>query len=1014
MSAKVDFTETMTSVIPYSGEYDGKPHSILVTINNTSPEDYTIEYSLNGTNFTTVNYQFTDVKADGTAYIVYYRAYKTSDGEEGKAQASIQNSYVAITKKNAELSFVEPFPALEKGKVYDGIPVSDPMVVCLDPTASYTYTYYKNSVLNTNYVGSNTYKQVQTLDKVDQVLVSSNGIIPTDVGKYILVVKLATDSPNYQTGEKQIEFEITKRTVLLTIKSNKIYNQVAWSKTINENDFDNLPIVSGHKFTGLLMTKSVNVGVYDQISQFYWSNGFSIKDNGNNNVASNYELIYQLNVEITLAPMSAIVIPYEGTWDGKEHGLAKIELTPTIKDGFEYPVPISYKIEYKDESLDEWTTVPITKSEVGYYPIAIRIKANNYMDLYIVNTEEYKSYIKINGLKLDDPEFSSNFQYEHPYQYTGTPYPTPEYINCPSDGTQEVVFYDYSYYETVMNTKFTQDTYLTYEAEHLSHKLSGAPVDVGNYVFVLKINKSGRYDDMAFIQVFTIDKKDVEVVWEDLSLEYTGFKLNPLASYQQVEADGGAFIMASLSLNAFQTLVGIYDNVIASTDDTNYNLLNNVETFEITKMIVERPLIREDLSFEYHSPIVISDTSDNVFTFNDDGRIIQITNSDGKVVYKYEYELDSKNKPIYDTAIAYKSTDGETFEKTSAFPYTVTIDSDKNVGKHQIVVSLDKIQTIEGYDTNYMWDTKSSDDLIFTYEITTWKFPNANNQLKFVYNDTHFYTGEEIKPELTVSVVDSTTQEELYQLELNKDYEVSYANNISVTKKDSKAEIIVSFIGNFESEDNTLYFNILATEPTLLTIKEGKKVQFINAQYTDSGVTIYEDDTAIERTEDNKDDGFYLGHMVEMISVSDFLDYFANDKNKLLVFGKDIEYLKKENALTESDYSSNVGTGFTVVLYTDETHDIIADHIQVIIYGDIDGNGNINANDSLEALKMGGGSTIAKSAATGSTTSSVKIVDDVYYFAGMTVRTGKFFVNANDSLMILQNGTNKINADYYE
>ena len=1013
LKAKVDFTETMTSVIPFSGVYDGKPHSIQVTINNTSPEDYTIEYSLNGTDFTTVNYEFTDVKSDGTAYIVYYRAYKTSDGEEGKAQASIQNSYVAITKKNAELSFVEAFPALEKGKIYDGIPVEDPLVICLDSTAKYTYTYYKNYVSAANYVGSNTYKQVQTLNKINQELVSSNGIIPVDVGKYILVVKLATDSPNYQTAEKQIEFEITKRTVLLTINSNKIYNQVAWSKTINENDFDNLPIVSGHKFTGLLMTKSVNVGTYDQISQFYWSNGFSIKDSGNNNVSSNYELIYQLNVEITLAPMSAIVIPYEGTWDGKEHGLAKIELTPTIKDGFEYPVPISYKIEYKDESLDEWTTEPITKSEVGYYPIAIRIKANNYIDLYIVNTEEYKSYIKINGLKLNDPEFANNFQYEHPYQYTGTPYPIPEYINCPSDGEQEVIFYDYSYYETVMNTKFTQDTYLTYESEHLSHKLAGSPKDVGNYVFVLKINKSGRYDEMVFIQVFTIDKCDVEVIWENLTLEYTGFKLNPLASYQQVEADGGAFIMASLSTNAFQTLVGVYDNVIATTEDTNYNLLNNVETFEITKMIVERPLIREDLSFEYHSPIVITDTSDNTFTFNEDGRIIKITNSLGQVTYKYEYELDSKDKPIYDTAVAYKSIDGETFETTSAFPYTVTIDSDMNVGTHQIVVSLDKIQTIDGYDTNYMWDTQSSDDLIFTFEITTWKFPNANNQLKFVYNDTHFYTGEEIKPELTVSVVDSLTQEELYQLVLDKDFEVAYANNISVTKKDSKAEIIVTFIGNFESEDNTLYFNILATEPTLLTIKEGKKVQFINAQYTDTGVTIYEDDTAIERTEDNKDNGFYLGHMVDMIPGSAFLDYFANDKNKLLLFGKGVEYLKKENALQGDDLSSNVGTGFTVVLYTDETHDIIADHIQVIIYGDIDGNGNINANDSLDALKFGGGSMVAKSGSANAQPGAT-IVEDIYYFAGMIIKDNKYYINANDSLKILNNNTTKINADYYE
>ena len=232
-------------------------------------------------------------------------------------------------------------------------------------------------------------------------------------------------------------------------------------------------------------------------------------------------------------------------------------------------------------------------------------------------------------------------------------------------------------------------------------------------------------------------------------------------------------------------------------------------------------------------------------------------------------------------------------------------------------------------------------------------------------------------------------------------------------QKDSKAEIIVTFIGNFESEDNTLYFNILATEPTLLTIKEGKKVQFINAQYTDTGVTIYEDDTAIERTEDNKDNGFYLGHMVDMIPGSAFLDYFANDKNKFLLSGKSVEYLKKENALQGDDLSSNVGTGFTVVLYTDETHDIIADHIQVIIYGDIDGNGNINANDSLDALKFGGGSMVAKSGSANAQPGAT-IVEDIYYFAGMIIKDNKYYINANDSLKILNNNTTKINADYYE
>ena len=130
-------------------------------------------------------------------------------------------------------------------------------------------------------------------------------------------------------------------------------------------------------------------------------------------------------------------------------------------------------------------------------------------------------------------------------------------------------------------------------------------------------------------------------------------------------------------------------------------------------------------------------------------------------------------------------------------------------------------------------------------------------------------------------------------------------------------------------------------------------------------------------------------------------------------FGKDADYTNKNNALTETGLSGNVGTGFTVVLYTDETHDIISDHLQVIIYGDIDGNGNINANDSLAALNFGGGSKVAKSAATPDTPAA-NILDDVYYFAGMTIRTNKFFVNANDSLKILQNSTNQINADYVE
>ena len=99
---------------------------------------------------------------------------------------------------------------------------------------------------------------------------------PNKSNKNANVVVIKMLNKNYMTADIELEFDITKRNVMLSVEASKVYNQVAWSLDVTSSAFNNLPVVTGHTFTGLLMTKSVNVGEYNTQEQFYWSNGYTI------------------------------------------------------------------------------------------------------------------------------------------------------------------------------------------------------------------------------------------------------------------------------------------------------------------------------------------------------------------------------------------------------------------------------------------------------------------------------------------------------------------------------------------------------------------------------------------------------------------------------------------------------------------------------------------------------------------------------------------------------------------
>ena len=185
--------------------------------------------------------------------------------------------------------------------------------------------------------------------------------------------------------------------------------------------------------------------------------------------------------------------------------------------------------------------------------------------------------------------------------------------------------------------------------------------------------------------------------------------------------------------------------------------------------------------------------------------------------------------------IVYRGANGDTpvipdqeydYEKiTSSNGYTFDI-ADKNdnssINKLRVIDKEGKVVDPDNYTVTYKDNTAAGTATITVEGKTGYKL-NAVNTFRIVPakltkasitktftrkdSDTIYYTGEEIKPAMNVSITDGTTQK--YTLVEGKDYKIEYSDNINVGKGKAKLVGLGNYAGTVKDVDVTTANNLL-------------------------------------------------------------------------------------------------------------------------------------------------------------------------------------------------------------
>lgn len=556
----INTSELSYSFIGGTYTYDGKQHSAALTINTIG--NFNVFYSEDGVSWSTTNFEFTEA---GT-YPVYVKIedpdYITSGGASG-FETAISNTVIQINKKVANLDFAKD---VYLDKVYDAVAVENPEVVYDDmdilPRAIH-YTYkriYDGNEIETNFV--------------------------VNAGEYHLIISI-DGAENYENGTLDVYFTIAKRDITICVApATKTFDYTPWMYTVAGADLkdshQDRGIIDGHVFEGIIQTVSANVGEYATAERFKWHNGYKIYDNvptqlnpKGTEVTDNYAVHFDLNVTISKAQMKVSVSPYQNSYDGKAHSVT-VSILGTIIDTYDAygnPVqtvsslmPSNYAIYYTaDPETMEYTTTPVTRTAVGTTTVYIWITADNYEDFRTSSTISITS----DGSLYPDPDEpidptpdgeDPNLMWSQNYVYNGNAYPTP-YYTVGDRELQKVMYYE------------TSDTM------H-QNPLSAAPVDAGEYVFVLTVPDMN--DPLE--RTFTIEKKGIVLTWNDTMLPENGSEQLPTASFVDVFGNTVSSANSSdLTVSSPQTLPGSYivTAMLSGAYDQNYTIKNPRVTFKI-------------------------------------------------------------------------------------------------------------------------------------------------------------------------------------------------------------------------------------------------------------------------------------------------------------------------------------------------------------------------------------------------------------------------------------------------
>lgn len=213
---------------------------------------------------------------------------------------------------------------------------------------------------------------------------------PKDAGYYCLVVSYKTSSgfPNYgKTLEGKTAFEIVPRDLKKNKGGFEFILRDGGKYTYDEKE--HRPIIASATFTnGAGKEIELVEGADFELSGDLVKTDpgeYECYVNGKGNYAKSFKLSWKI---VDVARFDLEVAGFDGTYDGKEHGIAV-----NVKND---PQPVDMKIEYREDGGD-WTTDKPTYRNAAEYTTHYRVKASDYL------TVTGKATVKISKANQDAP-----------------------------------------------------------------------------------------------------------------------------------------------------------------------------------------------------------------------------------------------------------------------------------------------------------------------------------------------------------------------------------------------------------------------------------------------------------------------------------------------------------------------------------------------------------------------------------------------------------------------------------
>lgn len=534
LKVNVSSDKIQYSITEYSGEYDGKEHTITFTAT-----DGVESYDSQSTNNTLKVY----FSLDNSTWLDYLPKFKDVIGYDSNGDPVAQHIYVKIESTIFGTIYLgdsqDPFYADYRvyitpttitlpdsmididDKVYDDIYIGEPSVSYSSKEGDDLTSYIKYHFYQLDYTDltGNTYIE---LDRVDV----------KDVGTYYLQVEISGHKDYKDAFSSKIPFEITPRKVIIEIDDkSKVYDGVPWTGGISSNNpTDNtsgalFKAVTGitesglvnnpqedlkHILSGTVETIYAKAGDYNTSNLFNWKTGvqiYNIDSNGNKRPINldNYEFIFNFNVKIEKRQFDITFDDIYGYYDGKTiyyttHTWNEQPLV-VMPNGLTNPDDIlnyydNLLIEYNEYTEDltdlRWQRDPIGKmygTTTIYYKVID--KEGNYEDKIgyaLIKIVPLDSAIDIIDLGL--------LAQSKVYDGIKWDVSTVKAESAIPGDTRTVRFEVYE--------KLADGTLV---------KLSDYPTDVGNYVLRMILDDDGKYSEVSLDCDFEIVPCEIPVYW---------------------------------------------------------------------------------------------------------------------------------------------------------------------------------------------------------------------------------------------------------------------------------------------------------------------------------------------------------------------------------------------------------------------------------------------------------------------------------------------------------------------